>query len=775
MSRGRVEAEPPECAAAAPGSSPLLAYSPRFLAPLDAMADALHSPRTPVGSVDLANILRAVRHAQRRLWCNATWARAARVAVVPLGLAAAWVLATRLAWLDARFDPVGDTLVAVAAVTALGYAVAHQVPRLLAARALDRAGATHDALATAVWLLQTGRADGWAIAQARAAERIAAQVRPSAWIRLHRWPNGASAALAGTVVLVAAGLAPLDTPTAWVSAPRAADAAQLDLPAPPQGFVSARDVLGEDATSLLGADAALLREVEDQVPDPATRAWLRDLRHVIERVRDGSLDKREALEKLAALEAQKPAHPESAGAAAADPAPAPTVDPRQTAESERQRDLAARQAALDAAQQALDEAPKGPDKEQLQRAVDHGDLGLVAKLMEKLASKDLSAEEVKKWQKTLEKFADALKDRKAPKELEALAKKVERLQQQRQDQGGLGPQEQRRLQDARHQLDQLRKQVGDVQGAEHQLQRLERQARSAADEMRRAQEAQAEQKGARRDDAKQQAQRAQQALRQAAEELRRQDESQKSRQAQRIGQSRLRDVRDALGRSGQRPEQSGASQQRRSGRQNPQGDDDKPCEGDQAGQQGQESQPRSAADGRQPGRARRDQQGHNSGDNGGKAEAAAAEQQGEPSQGRVREREKAERPGFRLGSKGLGDKTRTELINEGYEQRAGKGGSRSGQRVHEGPGQGDGKGGPDQGKDPKLASARTEKLSGEKGDGPDTKRVFLDAARKGFARQGWRQTYREYSEVAEEMVDKESLPAGRKALVRRYFEKIRPR
>ncbi len=753
-----------------------------------------HQP--PHSAVDIAAVVGAVRRARLRLWLNTTWARAMQAAPYAIVLAAAWLVATRLAWVDTRYDSVGDLAVATVAAVCAVFALAHRVSLLTAARILDRVAANHDALATAGGLRQAGRADSWAMAQARAANRTAGELRIASLVPVALWPAGTGLALGLAGLLAGAGLAPLAASVPWRAAPQVVFGADPALPEAPAGFAAARDALGEDATSLLGADAALLREIEDQVADPATRNWLRDLREVIEGVQDGSLDKREALEKLAALEANKPSPPHAA--AEPEATPAPTADPSAAAEAERQRDIAARQAVLDAADKALDEAPKGQDKEDLKQAVEKGDLGLVAKLMEKLASKELSADDVKKWQKTLEKFADALKDRKVPKELEALAKKVERLQQQRNDQGGLPPAEQRRLQEARHQLEQLRKQIGDVQGAEHQVQRLEREARTAADELRRQQEMEA-QKTAKPPDAKQQAQRAQQALRQAADELRRQDEGHKARQAQRVGQSRLRDVRDALGRSGQRQQ----SQQGR-GQPNNGADDDKPCEGGQPGQQGGSRQSadgkqsggrhkgdrqgpnegdkgdRSEASGqgdqgKQSGKGRRDQQGHNSGDNGGKAEAGGQGDQGQQGEQRMRQGGEAERPGFRLGSKGLGDKTRTELINEGYEQRAGKGGNQGGSRSQQGPGQGGGKGGPDQGKDPKLASARTEKLKGEQGDGPDTKRVFLDTARKGFARQGWRQAYREYSEVAEEMVDKESLPAGRKALVRRYFEKIRPR
>jgi hypothetical protein len=74
-----------------------------------------------------------------------------------------------------------------------------------------------------------------------------------------------------------------------------------------------------------------------------------------------------------------------------------------------------------------------------------------------------------------------------------------------------------------------------------------------------------------------------------------------------------------------------------------------------------------------------------------------------------------------------------------------------------------------------ASAARTERVRGQHGAGPSTKQVFVDAARRGFARTDWREVYREYAEVAEEALDKEGLPPGRKALVRRYYELIRPR
>ena len=108
---------------------------------------------------------------------------------------------------------------------------------------------------------------------------------------------------------------------------------------------------------------------------------------------------------------------------------------------------------------------------------------------------------------------------------------------------------------------------------------------------------------------------------------------------------------------------------------------------------------------------------------------------------------------------------------DGLRQRAQAGG-RGGQGREAGSGEGEG--GEDKVK-PAVGTARTERVHGQAGDGPDVKKVFSDAARKGFAREGWRQVFVDYSEVAQEMLDKEHLPKGKRAWVLRYFRDIRPR
>lgn len=726
----------------------------------------------PIPPQSLTAVRRVVALAARRLWMQETAVRLLRWLPPPIAGAGLWLAAVRLGWWPAPWDEAAMAVLWLWVASVVAVALWHRHRDLPTAMRLDRQAATQDALSTALWLAGTGREDGWAQVQTSYAATIAEKLDPAA---VFPWPRLSwLAALGALAVLSAAGLASWPT----LHDNRRAPAVGLDitLPAGPQRFASARDALGEDAAQLLTADLRLLHEVQEQVEDPATRRWLAQLRQVVDDVQAGRIDKRQALEQLAALQAQRQ---EDSQAPAEQGEAAVAGDPD---EAQRQRDAAARQAMLDAAQQALAQAPEGEAKEEMKKAVQQGDLGLLAKAMEKLAERGVSDKDLEKWRKTLEQFADALKDAKVPDKLKELAKRVARLEQQRAAQGGLNPDQQRRLQQARHELEQLRKDVGDVQGAQRQLQRLEQQARAAADEMRRQEpsEGRLGQKGGQQGESGQgaqgeksqagqgaKAQKAAEVIRQAADELRRQDQEQKARQAQRIGQERLRDLRQGLSRGNEGPEQ-GEQQGQQQGQQQAGGRQGSKGTRPGKGQRGESRSGEQAQGDR--GQGDRGQGDRGQGDNG--ADGGEDPADGEAGQ-------QGQKKAFQLGSRGLHGKTRTDLINEGYERKRGaQSAGKSGLDTADPGGSeaGTGKGSEARGgKDPGIAAARTEKLKGTQGEGPDAKKTFLDTARRGFARQGWREVYADYSQVAEEMIDKEGLPAGRKALVRRYFEKIRPR
>ena len=695
-------------------------------------------------------VLAVVGHARRRLWMQRTFARLTSGLAVPLAALGAWTLTARLGAVQADVDIWVWSGFALLSLIVLFVAHLGRPTWLQAARTTDRAAHGQDRLTTALWLAHEHRSDGWALAQAAAATRFSAQVDVPAlfpWRRPAAWPWTVAA-----LVVFAAGMwtpLPWDARVQWLG-PQPAQAVDVRLPALPVGFATAADLLGKDMVSLLGADIQLLAEVEAQVEDADTKEWLRQVREVAEGVADGRLDKRQALDKLAELEANRPDKP--VDPAATDPTQTPDNPGGETADTAQQRkDQAVRNAVLEAAAAAGKELPNEEDRKAVEKAVKEQDLDALAKLAEKLADRDWSDAEVEKWMKTLEKFADKLKDRKIPDRRKKLADQVDRLQKKRAAQGGLGKADQERLKQARHDLEQLKRDNGDALAAEHEVERLERGARAAADELRRQQEqsrlgqkggdkAERDKKAAEEAKARAAATKAQ--ARVAAEELRRESQDQQGRQAQRIGEARLKEIREALERAGE-------------------SDDSR-----------REFERKARAE--QPGEGDKSDKGE-----GGNKSRLTKREPGKPAAPQPPGGEKGEDgkdKGMQLGKGKLEGKSRIELLREGYEQKgqADDGEPEESSKVADSPGTGRG----DDREDPtqdRVAGGKREKLTGQKNDGPDVKQTFVDAARKGFSQQGWSDVYAEYSEVAEQMLDAEELPPGRRATVRRYFELIRPR
>ena len=718
-----------------------------------------HKPQTwpTAARARVAPVLRVIARVRRRRWLQTATARLlAWLAIAVALLAPAAVLAR----LDVLALPV-ERAAAVLAVVAVAHALWQRQRWRALAQQLDRQTASMDALATALWLAEAGRQDGWALVQAERAALLAAALQPRD-LQPWRWPRALPLAMLAGGALAVAVFAPLDAAKrlAGLQPATPAQGVALALPGGPQPFTSAAALLGEDATRLLDADARLLGDIEAQVTDEPTRRWLGEVRQVVDGVADGRLDKRQALEQLAELDASKPEAPQNPlDAAEANAAPrAGTGDkpggeaqsPEQAAQAQEQKDQAVKNAVAEAAKAAAKAAPKGAEKKLLEEAAQAKDLNMLAKLAGKLAAKDMTDKELEQWIKVAEKFAGALKDQKVPDKFKDLAARVDRLQKKRAQEGGLGASDQERLKSTRKELEQLRRENGDVLAAEHQVQRLERGAQQAADVLRRAQQEDRLGKKAKdsAEDKKQAQEEMKRAMRAAANELRRENERQQAGQAQRIGQNRMRELREALDRTGGKPDQARRQFDRKAGQKGENSGDDAGQQGGH-GQKGQQESAE-ARDARRMAEARR-----KSGEDGEEGEGSGKGGNG------------GRRPGkLKLGQGKDGQFDRMEQIREGYEQ---GGGGRSNQPgAHKGDDREDAN-------DKRIAGGKREQLKGQEGAGPDTKKVFSDAARKGFSRQGWRDIYKEYSQVADDMLDQEQIPPGRRSVVRQYFELIRPR
>ena len=101
-------------------------------------------------------------------------------------------------------------------------------------------------------------------------------------------------------------------------------------------------------------------------------------------------------------------------------------------------------------------------------------------------------------------------------------------------------------------------------------------------------------------------------------------------------------------------------------------------------------------------------------------------------------------------------------------------------------GQGAGQGGKEAGTghDGNLAGKRTDLKSGttdvqqqglDTGRGPSNSQVILSAAERGFKGSGYKKVFKDYHTVAEQQINKDTVPDGYRFYVHRYFQLIRPR
>ncbi len=63
----------------------------------------------------------------------------------------------------------------------------------------------------------------------------------------------------------------------------------------------------------------------------------------------------------------------------------------------------------------------------------------------------------------------------------------------------------------------------------------------------------------------------------------------------------------------------------------------------------------------------------------------------------------------------------------------------------------------------------------DNGQGPSASETIASAAERGFVSGSYQKLYHEYQTVAEEVMEKDRIPPGRRSHVERYFELIRPR
>ena len=74
-----------------------------------------------------------------------------------------------------------------------------------------------------------------------------------------------------------------------------------------------------------------------------------------------------------------------------------------------------------------------------------------------------------------------------------------------------------------------------------------------------------------------------------------------------------------------------------------------------------------------------------------------------------------------------------------------------------------------------AGTRQTVRVEGEQGEGPSRSEVIVGASQRGFSGRPYAETYAEYNGHAEEVLERDEVPAGYRFYVRRYFQLIRPR
>lgn len=360
----------------------------------------------------------------------------------------------------------------------------------------------------------------------------------------------------------------------------------------------------------------------------------------------------------------------------------------------------------------LKEAVDALKKKDLDKAADS-----LEKLAEKLNSDKLSDKEREELADLLEKFAKHI-DPDDP-EIQKLIDKHEDLVRElakKFENSGLES-DKKRLERAKKELDKLKqdqKKKGQGQ-ASRQLKQLRRKTEEMAEKLRK-QNQQPQAGGQKPDQPKPDYQNeAGRAAKKAAEQMREQAKQKKSDDVKRMAKKQLEEMKETMRRSGGQSGQGGESEQDESQRAEDMRDFLKRARGDKSGQQ----------------------QGGEQGEQQGKM--AQGGQSGKPGE----------------GQKGQGRKTKQPTGADA-------------------PGQGAGD--RELGEETALDSKRKDtKVDGRDAGGKSKSQIIKAASEEGFATTEYKDVYVDYTSVAEEVMDREKVPAGYRYYIKRYFELIKPR
>ncbi len=407
-------------------------------------------------------------------------------------------------------------------------------------------------------------------------------------------------------------------------------------------------------------------------------------------------------------------------------------DKQGEAEVEKLAD-ALKKAAEELEKKAKKDLEKEPEAQKLVDALKNKDLDKAAEAMkdiaDKLEKKDLDAKDLERLAKLMEMFADSidLDDPALQKFLEENQKLIDQLSELfKKD--GLTEQEKQRLNKAKQQQKDLQKKRDDQKRSKYRrsLQQLKRKtkdlaknAKDAAEQKKKGKTKKAE-RGEEEQKFRNQAGRHSKDMKRQLEE---QAKKQKQSEAKKMARKQLEEMREAMQRS-----------RRDSGEKK---------DGEQGEEKaGQIKEYLDRAKGKKP---EDGQQKDGKADDAGKA-------------GENGDRKKSARAGEGEAKKGSQGEAKQLDGKEPSSDIAGKG---QGDRTLK--------------DETKLdAKRKDEQLKGKEGKGASRSEIIKSASEEGFANTQYKDVYVDYESVVEEVMDKESVPAGYRFYVKRYFQLIKP-
>lgn len=473
------------------------------------------------------------------------------------------------------------------------------------------------------------------------------------------------------------------------------------------------------ADDLDAYESDLERLLEDRDTSEEVRDAAREFNSIIEDLADERLDRAESLRRIAELERR--------------------LEQTNPADAELMRE---------SLQELGEDMRRSNLADELSAALRDGDASTAESQMRQLAERvrqdEGSRRELERLREAMRRAAQEREDELSDR-LEQREEEMRRLLQRQREQQEQPEAERRLLRRRQRELERLRREHQEAMERRRQLERLRRELNEAVEDLNRQQREQAAQD-----------------MEQAAEELNRMAQQQMSQEEMQQLARQLRELRELIRRARQQQAQNGQQGQ---GQQGQRGQGQGQSQMDRfvlraRGQGGQGVRIQG------PGQQGQGQQGQGQQGQGQQGQAG----QGQDGQGQGGQGENGERV-LTLGGEGEANAT-LEIPGMGQGQQQGQG-----------MGQGQMSPGAGTGHDPTLlddptrlgGTRRTVRVEGEQSEGPSRSQTIMSSAERGFASRAYEDVYTDYSDHAEEVLERDEIPPGRRFWIRRYFQLIRPR